>query len=326
VGSLGAAKLAFDESVKYANERHQFGRPIASFGMIKNKIAEMASQIYVTESMSYRTAGLINGILEAVDKDADDAAKQAIKGIEEYSIECSIMKVKGSEMLAYVVDEAVQIHGGYGFSQEYPVERYYRDARIARIYEGTNEINRLVIPGMLIRKAMKGVLPLMPAAKKLQAELLEFPSLDEEGDDGFMVEEAKLVGNAKKTALLAAGTALQKFMDKIQEEQGVLGGIADIIIEIFGMESALLRTRKIAGAKGEEAAALPVGMTRLYVYEAMGRIDLLAKEVLAASAAGDELRTLLAALRRLTRYVPIDAHKLRAEIADYFIEKEKYAL
>jgi alkylation response protein AidB-like acyl-CoA dehydrogenase len=324
VGSVGAAKQAFREAVRYASERYQFGQPIASFGMIKNKIANMATGIYVTESMSYRTAGLIDGVLAAVDKAADDAPSKTIEGIEEYSVECSIMKVKGSEMLAYVVDEALQIFGGYGFSQEYPVERYYRDARIARIYEGTNEINRLVIPLMLVRRAMKGILPLMPAAKKLQDELLDFPSLGEEADEGFLAEEAQLIGSAKKAALLAAGVALQKYMDEIRDQQGILGDIADMLIEVYGMESALLRARKIHSVKGEEGADGAARMTKLYVYDAMGRIEGFAKEVLAASASGDELRTMLAALRRLMRRVPIDSLAARVSLADYFVEKGKF--
>jgi alkylation response protein AidB-like acyl-CoA dehydrogenase len=326
VGCVGSAKLALDDSIKYANERQQFDKPISSFGMIKNKIADMATGIFVVESMSYRTAGLLDEILGTIDKTADDAAVQIMKGIEEYVTECSIMKVKGSEMLDFVVDEAVQIFGGYGYIQEYPVERYYRDSRVGRIYEGTNEINRMLIPGMLIRKAMKGELPLLEAAKKLQAELLEMPSLDESTDDGLLAMEKDLVAKVKKVALLTCGLAAQKFMTKLQEEQGVLGGLADIIIEIYGMESALLRTLKLAETRGEDEAKTSIQMTRLYIYDTIGKIDLWAREVLAACAEGDELRTMLAALRRFVRYVPIDTLHLRLEIADYFIGKEKYEI
>jgi alkylation response protein AidB-like acyl-CoA dehydrogenase len=324
VGCVGGAKLAFDDTVKYTNERYQFGRPISSFGMMKNKIADMASAIYVVESMSYRTAGLLDEILEPIDKNAGNASTQIMKGIEEYVTECSIMKVKGSEMLDYVVDEAVQMHGGYGYMEEYPVERYYRDSRIARIYEGTNEINRMLIPGMLIRKATKGDLPLLEAAKKLQGELLEMPSFDEPEDGGLLAEEVKLIANVKKVALLTAGVAVQKYMTKLDEEQGVLGGIADIIMEAYGMESALLRTLKYAASKGETEADTLVKMTRLYVYETLGKVDLWAREVLAACSEGDELRTMLAALRRFVRYTPIDTLHLRLDVADYFIAKEKY--
>ena len=326
VGGVGAAKIAFDEAVKYSKERHQFGRPICSFGLIKNKIANIAAGIYATESMSYRTAGLIDNVLAGLDKDADDAAARTLAGIEEYAIECSIMKVKGSEMLESTTYDTVQMLGGYGYMQDYNMERYYRDARITSIYEGTNEINRLVIPGMIIKRAIKGDLALMAAAKKLQAEILEFPMLEESDDNSLLAEETKMVANAKKIALLAAGTSFQKFTDKVGEKQGILGNLADIIIETFGMESSLLRTLKIASSKGDEAAAVPAKLTRLYIYIAMGRIELWAKEVLGSSAAGDELRTLLAALRRFTRYAPVDTLELRLEIADDFIEKEKYVI
>ena len=326
VGGVGAAKIAFDEAVKYSKERHQFGRPICSFGLIKNKIANIAAGIYATESMSYRTAGLIDNVLAGLDKNADDAAARTLAGIEEYAIECSIMKVKGSEMLESTTYDTVQMLGGYGYMQDYSMERYYRDARITSIYEGTNEINRLVIPGMIIKRAIKGDLALMAAAKKLQAEILEFPMLEESDDDGLLAEEIKMVAGAKKIALLAAGTSFQKFTDKVGEKQGILGNLADIIIEAFGMESALLRTLKIASSKGDEAAAVPAKLTRLYIYNAMGRIELWAKEVLGSSAAGDELRTLLAALRRFTRHKPVDTLELRLEIADDFIEKEKYEI
>ncbi len=324
VGCVGAAKLALDDSIKYAKERHQFGQPIASFGMIKNKIANMATYTYVVDSMSYRTAGLLDEILQPIDKNAKDAAALTMKGIEEYATECSIMKVKGSEMLDYVVDETVQIYGGYGYIEEYPAERYYRDSRIARIYEGTNEINRMLIPGMLLKKALKGELPLLEAAKKLQGELLEMPSMDLDEDGGMLAEEVKLIKNVKKVVLMTVGLAAQKYMKKLQEQQGILGNLADIIIEAYGMESAMLRTLKVATQKSEEDAEIMVKMTRLYVNETMGKVDLWAREVLAACSEGDELRTLLAALRRLVRYTPIDSLALRLEIADYFIAKEKY--
>jgi alkylation response protein AidB-like acyl-CoA dehydrogenase len=326
VGAVGAAKIALDDSIKYAKERHQFGQPIANFGMIKNKLANMATRTYVVESMSYRTAGLLDAILEPIDKDADDAPQKTMEGVEEFATECSIMKIKGSEMLDYVVDEAVQIFGGYGYVAEYNVERYYRDARITRIYEGTSEINRMLTPGILLKRAMKGELPLLAAAKKIQGELLEFPSFDEDEAEGPLVEEKKLIDNAKKVSLLTTGLAAQKYGDKLQNEQGVLGTLADIIIETYGMESAYLRTMKIAAERGEEGAAAEIKMTRLYVGEAIGQIELWTREVLAACSEGDELRTMLAALKRLTKYVPIDALHTRLEIADHFIETEKYQI
>jgi len=324
VGCVGGAKLALDDTMKYCKDRHQFGQPIISFGMMKNKVANMATYIYVVESMAYRTAGLLDEVLSPIDKDSDEASAQIMKGIHEYVTECSILKVKGSEMLDYVVDEAVQMYGGYGYIEEYPVERYYRDSRVARIYEGTNEINRMLIPGMLIRKAMKGELPLMEAAKRLQGELMEMPSMDDSGDDGLLTAEMKIVRNVKKVGLLTAGLAFQKFTTSLDQQQGVLGRIADIIIEGYSMESAILRTLKTAAARGEDDAKTVIDMTKLYTYETIGKVDLWARELLAACAEGDELRTMLAALRRLTRYSPIDTLALRQEIADYFIDKDKY--
>jgi len=326
VGCVGGAKAAFNEAIAYAKQRHQFGRPIADFGMIKNKIADMATQIYAVESMSYRTAGLLDAILAPIGGDDPDFAEKTMAGIEEYVTECSVMKIKGSEMLGMVVDQTVQIYGGYGYIADYSAERHYRDARVARIYEGTNEINRMLTPGMLLKRALKGELPLIAAAKKLQEELLEAPSFDVEEDGGVLAEERKLIVNAKKVSLLTLGLAAQRFGEKLQDEQGVLGDVADVIIETYGMESAYLRAMKIAAARGDEAAAPYVDMTRLYVNEAMGKIDLWAREVLAACSEGDELRTMLAALRRLVRYTPIDSLHLRLGVADRFIAKERYEI
>ncbi len=326
VGCVGGAKLAFDDAVRYANQRHQFGRPISSFGMIRNKIADMASRIYAVESMSYRTAGLLDAILEPIGEDDPEYAEKTMKGIEEYVVECSMMKIKGSEVLDHVVDEVVQIYGGYGYLADYPAERYYRDARIARIYEGTNEINRMLTPGMLLKRALKGDLPLIDAARRLQDELLEMPSFEEDEAEGPLVEEKKLIDNAKKVAVLMLGLAAQKFGEKLQDEQGVLGHIADLMIEAYAMESAYLRTMKLHAARGDEGARHVVDMTRLYVYDAMGRVDLWTRELLAACAEGDELRTLLAAARRLVRYTPIDGLHLRLRIAERFVESEKYEI
>ncbi|MCK4773142.1 MAG: acyl-CoA dehydrogenase, partial [Candidatus Krumholzibacteria bacterium] len=229
-----------------------------------------------------------------------------------------------TEALSMSADEGVQMLGGYGYCSEYPLERMYRDERINRIFEGTNEINRMLIPGMLLKRAMKGELPLLAAAKKVQNELLEFPSFDDNGDENPLAGEKKLIDNAKKVCLPTTGLAAQKYGDKLQQEQGVLGALADIIIETFGMESAYLRTLKSLASLGEDETATMIGMTRLYTNEAMGSIDLWTREVLAACSEGDELRTMLAALRRLTRYVPIDALHLRLDIADYFNDKGKY--
>jgi len=323
-GCIGAGKIAFDDAVKYANERHQFGKSIASFGMIQSKIGNMATQIYVVESMSYRTAGLLDAILQPIDKSAADFAQKTMAGIEEYVGECSIMKIKGSEALGSVVDDTVQIFGGYGFINDYPAERHFRDARVTRIYEGTNEINRMLLTGMLLKRSVKGELPLLLAAKKLADELLEGPSVSEGGDSsGPLSTERDLIANAKKLSLLALGVAAQKFGAKVDEEQMVLGNIADIIIETYGMESAYLRTMKLVAA-GSDAAPTAVSMTRLYVNEAMGKMDLWSRELLAACSEGDELRTMLAAARRLTKYTPIDSVHLRQEIGRHFAEKGKW--
>ncbi len=324
-GSIGGAKAAFEDALKYANERHQFGKAISSFGMIQAKIANMATGIYAVESMSYRTAGLLDVILSPIDKTAPDFAQKTMAGIEEYVGECSIMKVKGSEMLDMVVDETVQIFGGYGFIADYPAERHYRDARVTRIYEGTNEINRMLLTGMLLKRSVKGELPLLLAAKKLADELLEGgATLGDEDQSAVLSIERALIANAKKLSLLALGVAAQKYGAKIDDEQQVLGNIADIVIETYAMESAWLRTMKLVGSRGAAACAPQIGMTRLYVNEAMGKLDLWSRELLAACASGDELRTMLAAARRLVKYTPIDAGHLRLEIGKVFVEKGKW--
>lgn len=326
VGCVGGSKLAMEDAIKYANERTQFGKPISSFGLMKSKVANMATQIYAAESMSYRTAGLLDTILEPIGGEDADYAARTMEGIEEYVTECSVLKVKGSEVLDYVVDEAVQMLGGYGYIAEYPAERYYRDARISRIYEGTNEINRMLIPGMLLKRAMKGQLPLLAAAKQLQEELLEVPSFGDDDDDVLLATERKLVANAKKIAVLMTGLAAQKYGAELDQHQGVLAGIADLIIEAYAMECVLLRSLKLAETQGEDTAATVLDMTRLYCNDAMGKIDLWTREVLAGCAEGDELRTLMAAARRMTRYTPIDSLHLREKIADFYIAKEAYAV
>ena len=321
-GSVGGAKTAITDAVKYANQRYQFGRPIASFGAIKHKLGEMAIRTWVLESMVYRTAGMIDSRLEGVDRDDTQATMNAV---EEYAIECSIMKVFGSEVLDYVVDEEVQIHGGYGYSADYPAERAYRDARINRIFEGTNEINRMLIPGMLLKRAMKGELALMPAAQKLMDEVMGFPELAEE-DDTVLAAERKIVTNAKKIALMVAGTAAQKFMGKLSDEQEILMHIADIIMEAYAMESAVLRASKINEEKGASKAEIYINITRTFINDSIARIEFSDKQALAAITDGDELRTMLAALRRFTKYTPINTVKTRQAIADKLIDANKYSL
>ena len=322
---VGGGRLSLEHAVGYAKQRKAFNKVIADFGLVREKIANMATLLYVGESLVYRTVGMMDVALGEVDKSAADAAKQTLKAIEEYAVECSIIKVWGSEMIDYVVDETVQIFAGYGFVEEYPAERAYRDARINRIFEGTNEINRLIITGFLLKRAMTGQLPLMPAIKKLMDEVLSGPSMAEELE-GALPEERKLVAQAKKLGLFAAGAATQKYMQAIQDQQEIMGAIADMTIETYAMESAVLRAQKIVDAKGEAAAALPIAMTRVYLSQAMEKVESAARKVIAAVADGDMLRTQLAILRRLAKYEPFNTIELRQQIAQRVIERGKYTL
>jgi alkylation response protein AidB-like acyl-CoA dehydrogenase len=253
---VGGARVSIESAVAYAKQRKAFGKTISDFGLVREKIANMATLIYVGESAVYRTVGMMDALLSEIDSASPDAAKERRKAIEEYAVECSILKVWGSEMIDYVVDETLQIYAGYGFVEEYPAERAYRDARINRIFEGTNEINRLIITGFLLKRAMSGQLPLMPAIKKLMDEVLSGPSAGEE-IEGPLAEERKLVAQAKKLGLFVSGAATQKYMQKIQDQQEVMGAIADMTIEIYAMESAVLRAQKMVEHKGEASAALP---------------------------------------------------------------------
>jgi len=322
---VGGARLSLENSIGYAKQRKAFNKVIADFGLVREKLANMATLVYVGEAMVYRTVGMMDVALAEVDKSSADAAKETRKAIEEYAVECSIIKVWGSEMIDYVVDEAVQIYGGYGFVEEYPAERAYRDARINRIFEGTNEINRLIITGFLLKRAMSGQLPLMPAIKKLMDEVLAGPSVGEELE-GPLAEERKLVAQAKKLGLFVSGAATQKYMQAIQDQQEVMGAIADIVIETYAMESAVLRAQKMVESKGEAAAALPIAMTRVYLSQAMDKIEAAAKEIIAAVAEGDMLRTQLAILRRLAKHEPFNTIELRQQIAQKTIERGKYTL
>src|SRR6184192_2733875 len=275
---VGGARVSLENAVGYAKQRKAFGKTIADFGLVREKLANMATLIYVGESLVYRTVGMMDAALGEVEKSSSEAAQETRKAIEEYAVECSIIKVWGSEMIDYVVDETVQIYGGYGFVEEYPAERAYRDARINRIFEGTNEINRLIITGFLLKRAMSGQLPLMPAIKKLMDEVLTGPSSGEE-IDGPLAEERKLVGQAKKLGLFAAGAATQKYMQAIQDQQEIMGAIADMTIETYAMESSVLRTQKLVERNGEAASSLPIAMTRVYLTQAMDKIESAAKKV-----------------------------------------------
>lgn len=318
VGCVGGMKAALETSVKYAKSRKQFKTEIANFPLIQQKLADMNIRTYVTESMCYRSTGEIDKQLEQLGASSDGRA--VAKAIEEYALECSVNKVYASEALDAVVDETVQIHGGVGFIQDYPAERMYRDSRINRIFEGTNEINRLLIPDMLLRKAMKGELPLLQAVQELQEELLGMmPQAD---DSELLGAETHLLAMAKKVFLFVGGIAVQKYMQSLKDEQEILANLADIIIEVYALESALLRAQK-AIAQGQ-SADLKVSMVEVYAREAFSRIEASARDALAAMDEGDALRTQLAVLRKLTRFQPVNAKVLKRQIAAAVIDAEKY--
>jgi butyryl-CoA dehydrogenase len=322
---VGGARVSVEHAVAYAKQRKAFGKTIGDFGLVREKIANMATLIYVGESLVYRTVGMMDVLLSEIDKASPDAAKEMRKAIEEYAVECSILKVWGSEMIDYVVDETLQIYAGYGFVEEYPAERAYRDARINRIFEGTNEINRLIITGFLLKRAMSGQLPLMPAIKKLMDEVLSGPSMGDE-IEGPLAEERKQVANAKKLGLFVSGAATQKYMATIQDQQEVMGAIADMTIEIYAMESAVLRAQKLVELKGEAAAALPIAMTQVYMTQALDKIEAAARKVIADVAEGDMLRTQLAIVRRLAKHEPFNTIPLRQQIAQKTMERGKYVI
>ena len=320
--SVGGAKHVLGLSIKYAKERKAFGTTISHFGMIQHKLAEMAIRIFATEAMSYRVVGQIEALLEGFSWSQPDAAKVVMKAVEEFAAECSMIKVHGSEMLDYVVDEGVQIHGGYGFSQEYAVERAYRDSRINRIFEGTNEINRLLIPGIMLKRAAKGTLPLVAAAQAVLAEVLSGPKAEDSAGGPF-ADELGLARNAKKVALLLMGVAYQRYLTAIEQQQEVLAGISDVIMEAFAMESFALRAQKLAEqGKGAQTA----DMCRVFVRDAMARVEISGRTVLAGCAEGDALRANLAVLRRFTKYEPVDAIALRKQIAGRLLDAERYVV
>ena len=307
----GGARLAIEEAARYAAQRKQFGQPIASFGAIKQKLGDMVSRQYAVEAMLYRTTGLIDGMLQG-----GHAPQQILATLEEFAIEASILKVASSEALDFILDENVQIHGGNGLVRDYPAERHYRDARVNRIFEGTNEINRLLIPGMLARRAVKGALPLIPAAKQLMDENMA-PAAMETGGDAALAAERRAVAAMKKVALMVLGTAMQTYGPKLADEQEVLLAAADIVIDTYGSESAVLRAAQAGGPLHEAAA-------RVYVNDAAVRVEASAKTALAAMADGDTLRTLLAALRRLLKVTPINTVALRRQLADATVERRTY--
>jgi alkylation response protein AidB-like acyl-CoA dehydrogenase len=324
LGCVGAAKRAFEVSVKYANERQQFKRKISSFSLIQEKLANMAISTFASESSVYRTVGLFENRLGALSDEKQKDGRELAKAIAEYAIECSLNKVFASETLDYVVDEGVQIHGGYGFMSEYEIEGAYRDSRINRIFEGTNEINRLLVPGTLVKKAMKNELPLIQKATALQQELMMLMPV-EVGTEP-LDQEKYLVSMAKKIFLMTAGLAVQKFGPKLEQEQEVLANLADIISEIYSMESVLLRTEKAISKSGAEKAKQKLLYTEVYCQEAFNRIEAHAKESVIAVEEGDMLRMMLSALKKLTRHTPVNVIKKKREIAVLLLEEERYVV
>jgi alkylation response protein AidB-like acyl-CoA dehydrogenase len=335
VACIGGARLAVAHMIRYAKERKAFGKAIAEFGLIQRKIAESVTRLYAAESMTYRTLGMIDASLAQLGEEGnrsdgqssrDESSREVQKRIEEYAVECSILKVYGSEMMTLVADELVATMGGYGYVEEYPAERYYRDARINRIFEGTNEINRMIITGWLMKRALAGELPLLKAIKSLMEEVMQPPSFDSaEQTDENLAREGEVLESVKKIALFAAGVASQRYMAALQDQQELMADLADIITQVFALESALLRARKLAQA-GKNTASTAAAMTSLLADESIGLAEQAARRVLAGSAEGDELRTQLTILRRLARFVPEDTVKLSRTIAQQCIRAERYPM
>jgi alkylation response protein AidB-like acyl-CoA dehydrogenase len=318
---LGGAKNVLAASSKYAKERTAFGKPIADFGLIKAKIGEMAIRIYAVESMIYRSAGMVSAAVSEP-KPGGDKTQQAMQVLEEYAIESSISKVVGSETVDYCVDEGVQIFGGYGFHEDYPVARAYRDSRVNRIFEGTNEINRMLIIQMLMKRAMAGIVPLIPAAMKLADEVLAGPSF-EEAASGAFAEEERSLAQAKKVFLLAAGTAVQKYREHLADHQEIVASLANIAMDVYAMESSLRRAQKSSAKRGESASVM-VDAARAFIYDAMDRVEKEARTALAATADGDTLTTQLAVLRRFAKHAPLDTISIRRRVADAVLAQDRY--
>jgi len=321
---VGGSKHVLMTASKYSKERKAFNKQIGDFGMMKEKLAEMAIQIFAVESMVYRSAGNIEAAMAAA-SGSGDKIQNTMKVLEEYAIESSIAKVYGSEMLDFVVDEGVQIFGGYGFHEEYPVCRAYRDSRINRIFEGTNEINRMLIIQMLMKRAMGGQLPLIPAAMKLADEILAGPSF-EEASEGVLADESRVVANSKKMFLQAAGGAVQKFREKLADEQELIGALANVVMEIYAMESCLLRAQKAAAAKGEAVTQTMIDAARVFINDAAERVEHEAKRAIAAVHEGDMLTTQMAVLKRFGKRAPVDTIALRRRVAAAVQSQDRYPL
>lgn len=321
---MGGSKKSIDVATNYANERHQFGVPISSFGAIQHKLAEMAIRTYATDSATYRVSDLIQDKIADLVEEGKTKVEGKLIAAEEYNIECAILKVLGSETLDYVVDESVQIFGGTGYSEEFPVASMYRDARINRIFEGTNEINRMLAIGQMMKKALKGELDLMGPAMKIQEELMEIPDFGDEGDGSTLYEEKKAVRQAKKAILMAAGSAAQKYMMELEKQQEILMNLADMAIDVFTAESTVLRTEKLITQQGEEATVHQIVMTKCYVHDAMERIYLAGKHAIAGFAKDDMLVMMHMGVKRFTKYPMINTIALRKQIAEKLIKENGY--
>jgi butyryl-CoA dehydrogenase len=322
---VGGARNGLNHAIGYAKERKAFGKTIADFGLIQEKLAESAAGVYAGESLAYRTIGMIDAALADVDSTAEGSAKEIQKRIEEYAVECSILKVWGSEMLDMVVDHVVQIYAGYGYVEEYPAERAYRDSRINRIFEGTNEINRLIITGWLMKRAMTGQLPLLPAIKKIMDEVMAGPSSPEERE-GPLADEWQLLANARKLTLFAAGAASQKYMQALADQQEIMGALADCITEVYALESCILRAEKLRMTRGEAAAKQAVAMTRYYAAKAFQTVELATRKVIAGVAEGDMFRTQMAIVRRLAKHEQTNTIAVGRQIAGAVIAAGRYTL
>jgi len=320
----GGARQVLQDAIQYAKQRKAFGKSIAEFGLIQEKLAECAAGVYAGESMVYRTIGMIDAALAGL-AESDGDASEIEKRIEEYAVECSIVKVWVTEMLQMVANHDVQIHGGYGYVREYPAERAYRDARINPIFEGTNEINRLIITGWLMKRAMKGELPLLAAIKKLMDEVIS-PSLTAEEHEGPLAGEHKMLAQAKKLGLFAAGAASQKYMQSLADQQEVMAAIANCVIEVYAMESCILRAEKLVAARGEAAASVAIALAGFYAAKAMQAVEASARKVIAAVAEGDMLRTQMAIVRRLAKHDPTNTIALGRQIAQHVLAAERYSL
>jgi len=324
VAALGGSKATVDAAVKYAKERKQFGTPIANFGAIKHKLAEMVVKIFASESAHYRASQNIDDAYHAFTAAGIDSSKARLKALEEFAIECAILKVHGSEVLDFTVDEGVQIYGGMGFSAEGPMDRAYRDARINRIFEGTNEINRLLTIDMLVKRAMKGSLDLMGPAMAVQKELMSIPDFGAAEDTAPFAKEKKVIANLKKAGLMVSGAAVQKFMMKLSDEQEILMSLADILIEVYVAESAILRVEKLISQRGEQACEIQKEIAMIYLHCAAEKAASAGKQAIYAFAEGDELRLMMLGLKRFTKVDPYNLKEARRKVANYAIEKGAY--